>query len=90
MTINKTIKTLEDIKASAYRRDIGRINAQERALTWTDLEEMALSALYEGGHDSLFIRFFDKMDGSHEYFSISTFLDALDDILDELRSKITP
>ena len=89
MTIKKTIKTLEDIKTYAYRLDIGRINAHGRALTWTDLEEKALSALYEGGHDSLFIRFYDKMDGSHEYFSISTFMDALDDILDELRGKIT-
>lgn len=86
MTVEKMIEVIERIKADANRMDVG-IDVGE--LTWDDLEEQALKALYTGGYfySNLYDHVYDKMD-ELEYFSNGTFLDALDDVLDTLRNVI--
>lgn len=86
MTVEKMIEVIERIKEDANRLDVG-INMGD--LTWEDLEEQALKALYTGGSyfSNLYDHVYNKID-ELEYFSCGVFLDALDDVLDALNSVI--
>ena len=90
MTVEKVeemVEVIERIKEDANRMDVG-INMGD--LTWEDLEEQALKALYTGGScfSNLYDHVYNKMDAL-EYFSNGVFLDALDDVLDALRNVVT-